>query len=717
MKSRARISFLCLFGLTLVLSLGQPVHARTILGLAPAAYALDAGQRAALSKLQPSLAAKIGQPVAIRSLASEPLLQDWLLRFREVDAALMTRVAYRKQPAGALVPLVDVYAKGDSAPSLVLVVAPWLDQKLLEAWRDAFLELGADAAARAALDDAGIASVARYGVKPATAIPAVAAPIPVPPPAPVPAPAQVSSPAPPPVTVTAIASPQVALPAPVPPPAPPLVAVPAVASSDTKPVVAVQQEYPSGLTGLIRRVVEQNQRIQMQRAQFDIKLAEEEKTFSIFEPNLVASLQFEDSDMRNTAEESASRLFEEVYHERNWNYSASLQGLAPTGARYKLAYSLRDLSNSLTDNYYGTGEHQMSLGLSLRQPLLKNAGIDVTRSGINVAAAESRASLHDYRREMMKTVGEAGLIYWRYYQAREKHKLRQESVRIAEQILNDNRERLRTGKMAETEVFEAQAALASRQSLLSEAAQELREYTNHLRRVLSITTVDESLPLEVGEPPAVSPPSLDRAAILQKSFELRPDYLAALERMKQADIKIAYARNQRWPELDLTASYTLNGLDVSRSSAWEQIEEANYASWAVGMEFRLPLQGGIESRSDLKKQELEKKRLLWALKDIQATVTNGVDTALHQVASATERLDYVNGSLALRKQLLEAEKARLQAGKSNSRQVLEKEDSYRVAQEEALESRVKLQTALLDLEQADGSILIRNGVEIMGRDF
>lgn len=706
MKSRARISFLCLFGLTLVLSLSQPVHARTTLGLAPAAYALDAGQRAALSRLQSSLAAKIGQPVAIRSLASEPLLQDWLLRFREVDAALLTREVFRRQPAGALVPLVDVYTKGDAAPSLVLVVAPWLDQALLDAWRDAFLELGADAAARTALDDAGIASIARYGVKPATAIPVVAAPTPAP--IPVPPPAPVTSPAPAPAATTALVPPRVD---------PAVSAMPLPAAPEAKPAAAESLANQAGLSGLIRRVVEQNQRLQMQRAQFDIKLAEEEKSFSIFEPSLVASLQLEDSDMRNTAEESASRLFEEVYHERNWNYSASLQGLAPTGARYKLAYSLRDLSNTLTDDYYGTGEHQMSLGLSLRQPLLKNAGIGVTRSGIDAAAAESRASLHDYRREMMKTVGEAGLIYWRYYQAREKHKLRQESVRIAEQILNDNRERLRTGKMAETEVLEAQAALASRRSLLSEAAQELREYANHLRRILSITSADESLPLEVGEPPAFSPPSLDRAAILQKSFELRPDYLAALERMKQADIKIAYARNQRWPELDLTASYTLNGLDVSRSSAWEQIEEANYASWAVGMEFRLPLQGGIESRSDLKKQELEKKRLLWALKDIQATVTNGVDTALHQVASATERLDYINGSLALRRQLLEAEKARLQAGKSNSRQVLEKEDSYRVAQEEALESRVKLQTALIDLEQADGSILLRNGVEIMGRDF
>lgn len=735
MKSKANIPFLCLLGLALLLWPGQSLQAATTLGLAPAAYSLDAAQEAHLAKLQTHLAAKVGQPVAIRMLASEKVLQDWLLRFREVDAALLTQSYYRQQPAGSLVPLVDLFTVRDGdAPSLVLVVAPGLDQQKANAWSEAFLNLPADSATGSALADAGIKTVARSGMRRAGTAPVAAV-------APVPAVPVVATPVPKPVVVAeAPETPAAVVVQPLPEPVAvvaqslsipptktvseqPLRIAPLLVASPAPILSAPLQEAAPGevkrldLAELVRLVVQQNQRIQMQRAQFAIKQVEEEKTHAIFEPSFVASFQLEDSTLRNTAEESTNRLFDSIYSKRNWDYSAAVQGLAPTGARYKLSYTLRDLSNSVGDQLYGQDEHQMSLGVSLRQPLLKNAGVGITRSGIDAAGFESRAAYHDYRRDMMKTVGEAAQIYWSYYQAQEKLKLRQESVDIAEKILNDNRERLRTGKMAETEVLEASAGVAARQSLLSEAAYELRDTESHLRRVLAISSVAQGSPVEVNETPVASAPALDRAVILQKSFEYRPDYLAALERLNQADVKIAYARNQRWPELDLIASYSLNGLDFSRGGAWGQIEDTNYAAWAVGMEFRLPLQGGIESRSELKKQELEKKRQLWALKDIEVSLANGVDTALHKVTSAAQQLDYANSSLALRKQLLEAEKARLQAGKSHSRQVLEKEDSYRIAFEEALESRVRLQTALIELQQADGSILLNNGVEILGREL
>ena len=89
---------------------------------------------------------------------------------------------------------------------------------------------------------------------------------------------------------------------------------------------------------------------------------------------------------------------------------------------------------------------------SLRQPLLKNAGIETTKTAIRVAQSESQASFQEYRQEMMRKVSEAADIYWEYYRAQESLILIQESVRIAEKILIDNRQRHRTGKMAKTEV-------------------------------------------------------------------------------------------------------------------------------------------------------------------------------------------------------------------------------------------------------------------------
>ena len=189
------------------------------------------------------------------------------------------------------------------------------------------------------------------------------------------------------------------------------------------------------LTELIRRVVVQNQQIQIQKAQWDIKQAEEAGTHAIFEPEFVSSAEYEDSSQRNTVQESINRLGEEIYTERNWDYNLSLEGLVPTGAKISLDYELRDLSNTVTKSVADEDdEYQMYLGASLRQPLLKNAGIGTTKTAIHVAQSESQASFQEYRREMMRKVSEAVSVYWYFYRTQENLILIQESARIAEKI-------------------------------------------------------------------------------------------------------------------------------------------------------------------------------------------------------------------------------------------------------------------------------------------
>lgn len=472
------------------------------------------------------------------------------------------------------------------------------------------------------------------------------------------------------------------------------------------------------LKDLLQQVVQRNQRVLMQKTEWGIKQAEEEKTHAIFEPEFVASIELADNSQRNTVEESLSRQFASTYAERNWDYSVAVQGFAPTGAKYNLGYNLRKLSNTVTQSLTSEDEeYQMYLGLSLTQPLLKNAGFKTTRAGIRAAESESEASFHDYRQEMMQTVNKAANAYWGFYQTQEKLKLRQDSIRIADKILIDNHERHRTGKMAEIEVYEAMAGVTSRKSLVSEAMQEHLEAVNTLRSVLSIKASTDTMEIKASETPKIDPMAFNKDAILQKAFQLQPEYLAAQTRLKQSGIKVAFAKNQRLPELDLIASYGLNGLDFGRGGSWKQVKEAEFDSWSLGMEFRMPLLGGIDSRGELKKVQLEKKRQLLALKDIEIKLTNDVDNAIHKVSSAVEQLDYAGDIVKIQKKLLDAELARLHSGKSNSRLVLEKEDSYRNALEVELKNKVKLQTALIELELSEGSILLNNGVEMMEREL
>ena len=98
-------------------------------------------------------------------------------------------------------------------------------------------------------------------------------------------------------------------------------------------------------------------------------------------------------------------------------------------------------------------------------------------------------------------------------------------------------------------------------------------------------------------------------------------------------------------------------------------------------------------------------------------MTNNIDTALHQIASAEKQRQYADGIVELRKRLLDAELARLDAGKSSTRLILEKEDDYRFAKEFALKNHVELQTALIELELAGGTILLNHNIEILDTEL
>lgn len=468
------------------------------------------------------------------------------------------------------------------------------------------------------------------------------------------------------------------------------------------------------LKGLIGQVIANNQQIQSQKLQWGIQKAEVEKARSIFEPRLVSSIQLQDRSQKNTTEQSASRQSTLTYDERNWDFSAAVQGLLPTGGQVQLGYDSRRLSNTLTRTLADEDrEYQMFLGLSLTQPLLKNAGVATTMSGIRVAEVEAEVAFQEFRQEVMRTVGEAGARYWNFFQAQEKLKLRDESLRAARLLLQDSEERHRLGKMAKTDVLEAQAGVVNRLAQQSEAKQEQLEAMNRLRTLVSQAVDRNSVPLEVAPAPANDPPLPDDQLLLKNATRLRPEYLAAQKKIQRAGLKVAYAKNQSWPELDLKASFGLNGLDFSKGDSWEQIEESRFKDWSVGLNLQLPLQGNREGKSELEQANLEKQRALVGLKAVEIELANGIDTGVQNVRSAAEQLAHANSVAQIQQQLFEVELVRLQAGKSNTRLVLEQEENYRKAQEAALKNLVNLQKALLSLEIAGGTILVNHNVELM----
>jgi outer membrane protein len=462
----------------------------------------------------------------------------------------------------------------------------------------------------------------------------------------------------------------------------------------------------------VRLVREKNEQISYQDSELVISREAVKGAKAIFEPVFINSYQEQDDKRRNTVQELVSQGFTPEFRERSGSYQAAVEGLVPTGGRLRFAYTRRDFKNNIDDRYGVLSESQSVIGASITQPLLKGGGITATRAGIQVAEADADIAFQTYRGQMMKVIADAILTYWDLYLAREKYKIRKESEQNADKILKDNIIRVKTGKMAETEVMEARAGLAMRRSLVSEARQATAAAMNSLRTFLS-SSAGEKNEIELTEQPHLEDVTLNYPDSLTRSFKLRAEYIASRKKMEREDVRLVFAENQTWPQLDLKGSYNMNGLADTPGNSWNDAMKREYQTWFIGFELRFLMGGDKKSKSELEAIRQRKRQALLEFKAVEVSLANAVDTAIKSVHNVQDQVRQLADMTDMNRRLLEAEIARFKAGKSNSRNLLEREEELNKARETEIESLVRYRKALMQLDFAEGAILGKHGIEVM----
>lgn len=461
-------------------------------------------------------------------------------------------------------------------------------------------------------------------------------------------------------------------------------------------------------------VVSANQKLAAGRLDEEISKVQARGERSLYEPALVGNAAHTRTERLNTVEQELSQNTDEFLQDGN-AYSAGLEGQSPIGTKYWVGSSLEDTSNNLTSQWTRTPYTEQFVtfsGVRVSQPLLKDAGLGAAMARIRLADGEVRVKHQEQRKKTMDIVSRAELAYWNLALSRYLLDLRLDSVRIAEQVLRDNQERVKAGKMAENEVFEAEAGLARRQAQANDAAQTLVAIRNMVRSFMSSTPSDaETVNLVAVDEPAMETLNADYVTGMRRALRRHPDYLALQEVVKQEGVRIAYNRSQRWPQLDLLASYGLNGIGETAGEAYDQGMEGDYQPWSVGVELRIPLGGGVKERAELATARMRQKQALLEVKTAEIEIGNALDTAMRRVNSTHEQAVHTKAAAEANARLLESEMSRLDAGKSDSRRVLQIEQEWVDARIANYQGLVEHRRAWLDLEVAQGIILDTRGLE------
>jgi len=499
---------------------------------------------------------------------------------------------------------------------------------------------------------------------------------------------------------------------------------PVVFPANGQPVSNATARVDLKLADYLHQVLQHNESIQAQMLDAEVNRRKERGELGAFEPQLEASATHEANRRTNNVQQLAANSDQALFNERNNIYDGAIEQLIPTGAKIRLGATMSDLGNNV--NPYGslinqsniwTRQYQTFIGATLTQPLLKGLGFTPTFASIRLAALDSDIAFQQYRRQLMLTIFQAEGAYWNLYFAQEQVQFFDDSVAVAQEVLDASREKLKAGQGAELDVMEAQSALALRNTKRNDALQNYYEALGHLQ-ILTGTAPDPDAPASgspafraVDDPHTTnSPPAY--ADTFETAFSLNPDYLIQEKKMNQQRVRYGLAKNQLLPELDLRAAYGYNGLGSTPADAWDTAALQDTPSWSLGLQLIVPLGGNIKGRNYYKAAQLNLQEAYLNLKGVQTEIANGLSTAIQKARAWRQSIDSYETIVGYNKELLDTQLARLKAGAVEQQKVLDAEANLLDARQDLASALGQYRRALLEVELSDGAILENRGLDV-----
>lgn len=489
-------------------------------------------------------------------------------------------------------------------------------------------------------------------------------------------------------------------------------------SSFSSPAIAQAHSQPSLQTSIslkefIARVRADNRAILGKRAEKELALTGVDRANAAFQPVLSVSALNSYSNQRNTLEEEFSRNFLDNYERKGQDYMAAVSGLLPTGAKVELKTSLSRFMTNINRSQGGILEgdyyHRSNYGFSITQPLLKDGGAEVTSAKVRVAELDTRAAEHGRHETEISVVAEAAMAYYELVFAQERVKAAGERVEAGVRLLEQAKTLVAAGRLPQSDIWEVENSLGRYRAALSEARQILLDRSNRLRNFMVLAAHEASEPrLGAAEGlPEQLPAPKSFAESMGEARANRADLLMRKAMLERESVQYDFALNQARPRLDLVANYGKNGLAFTSRDAFSSSNTRDYPNWTFGVQFSIPLGTNLQGQADLKAAAIRRSDAALALRALELAIGNDIETTLSLRESAAERLSLLQDVAGREQKYLELERKRLEAGRSDMREILVREERAINARLGVAEQRLAAVKADLMLQAAQGVLLNR----------
>ncbi len=412
----------------------------------------------------------------------------------------------------------------------------------------------------------------------------------------------------------------------------------------------------------------------------------------------------------------------EVNESDSTTFGLRLEQVLPTGTRWAVRVG-NQRSETNSTFYFINPRWGTDVTGEITQPLLRNFGTLVNRSGIVIARNTRDQTAVTFEMTVINTLRSVEDSYWNFIQAREGVAVAEQSSALAERLLGETQERVKVGTSAPIDLVQSEAELAARTQDLIVARNGAANAEDALKAVLGFDSPIEWLvAIKATEEFRVPQVKADLATAIETALAKRPELQRQDLALEVYKLRERLARNTILPSLDLNATYGYGGIGGpaiiegetipgDNGDAWNQVRDREFPHWTVSLQFGIPI-GNHTAKGQLAQRRFEKQQAEVQMRLLQQQIIREVRVAVRALDDSVANIDAAVSARELGERNLEAEQTKFANGLSTNYQVLLIQRDLANAQLSEINSRIGFLKSLVGYRYATGTLLDEKQITI-----
>ncbi len=371
-----------------------------------------------------------------------------------------------------------------------------------------------------------------------------------------------------------------------------------------------------------------------------------------------------------------------------YQYKASKIAWLPTLSANAGEYLGFGQSPSYTGVYVSDNSSSASFGASVSLPLFQGLNL------YNTAKADAlnlQASEMDQKAAQLNLKLNVMAFYMQVLYGKEQVEIARRQVELSTEQLQKTQQLFENGRIAEADVYESKAQLATDQANLTQAETNL---------ALSLLTLTQALEIEYSKGFEISEPeaffanqeqSFDTPqATIAFALKNQPLMEAARLRLQKSHYDLKASKSAWYPSLSFYAGYS-NGLyhyfgdNYPNTPIDEQLKRNSRAQ--LGVSLNIPIFNGMKTKYRVKMTELSIADQQLSLENTEKTLRKEIQQAYGNAEAAKQKMEAMVNSLDASRIAYDYAKAGYDMGKKTLLELNESKIRYHKAESDLLQAR------------------------------